>query len=134
MTKKRIRKTPEGYRSKAEGNFAKYLKAHKIKFLYEPEKFKYWQPETPRTYLPDFKIKDQLFIEFKGRFTASDRKKMLLVKDQWPEYEFRLVFMQDNPITKTSKTRYSDWAEKNGFKYHVGISLPQAWIKEFRDK
>lgn len=122
------KKTEKGYRSKAEERFAEYLKEQGIYFTYETLALNYEVVETKR-YFPDF-IFDDFIIEFKGRFTAFDRKKMLRVKEQHPDLDIRLVFMQDNPIRKGSKTRYSDWARKHGFKYHVGINLPKKWIKE----
>lgn len=123
------KKTEKGYRSKAEERFAEYLETQGIEFVYESHYLPY-QILEERKYWPDFLIKRSTYIEFKGRFTAADRKKMLRVKKAWPQLDIRLVFMQDNFLTKTSKTRYSDWARKYGFKYHVGISLPKKWIKE----
>jgi hypothetical protein len=127
----RRKKTPDGYRSKAEAKFAKFLKENGIKFAYEKTKFKYVKPASLHTYLPDFKCK-KTFIEFKGRFTPADRKKMILVRDQHPGLDIRLVFMQNNTLSKVSKTTYSDWAEKNDFIYHVGVSIPESWIKELK--
>jgi hypothetical protein len=40
------------------------------------------------------------------------------------------VFTNPNSrISKKSETRYSDWAERNGFKYAKGL-IPQSWIDE----
>lgn len=132
------------YRSGAEEQFAKYLKSKGLKFQYEPYSLSYSIKEV-RKYKPDFckkiewktmgsssPVDASVILEFKGRFTPSDRKKMLLVRDQYPYYDIRIVFQQDNKLSKKSKTRYSDWAKKNGFKYHVGISLPKEWLEELR--
>lgn len=120
------------YRSNSEAGFATYLRNHKIKFKYEPYKLKY-AITLYRKYLPDFVFKDgAIIVEFKGWFTASDRKKMLAVRDANPEIDIRLVFEKDNYLSKHKKGRYSDWAKENGFKYHVGISLPKEWVEEFK--
>lgn len=126
MTKKK----KVAYRSKAEAKFAEYLKENNIYFEYETIVLPYEVQEI-RKYTPDF-VLDDFIIEFKGKFDTDARKKMKLIKKQYPDKDIRLVFMQDNRITKTSKTRYSDWARKNGFKYHIGISLPKEWIKELQ--
>jgi hypothetical protein len=71
-------------------------------------------PEQNRSYLADFNTKKVIF-ETKGRLTSDDRKKMLLVKEQNPEYTIVMVFSQPgNKIRKGSKTTYIDWCEKNG--------------------
>ena len=124
-----------GYRSMAEVKFAADLKAKKIKFDYEPEKFQYIPPA--KNYTPDFRIKKRkrsggyMYIEFKGNFKGSDRTKMLLVKRDHPEMDLRLVFMKaDNRLNRNSKTTYAKWCDKNGFKWADGGVLPDAWAKE----
>lgn len=85
-----------------------------------------------KTYKPDFIIrgnKHEIVIEAKGLFDAEDRRKHREVKEQYPEYDIRFVFYRDSKISKKSKTRYSGWCEKNGFKYAIG-SVPDEWIKE----
>lgn len=100
---------------------------------YEPVKLPFIQPQANRGYIPDFRYvgSDNVYIECKGRFTAADRKKMLLVKEQHPNLIFRLLFQNASVrLTKKSKTTYADWAEKHGFEwcdYRRGI--PKAWLK-----
>lgn len=120
------------YRSGAEAEFAAWLKNNKVKFKYEPFKLKY--PVVYfRRYLPDFVLKDdKMVIEFKGWFTAGDRKKLIAVRKEYPDLDIRIVFEKDNWMTKKHKDRYSDWAKKNGFKYHIGISLPEEWMRELK--
>lgn len=81
------------------------------------------------TYKPDFVLPNGIFIETKGRFTGPDRAKHLLVRKQHPELDIRLLFMSNNKLHPGSKTRYLDWAEKNGFKAAVG-DVPQEWLDE----
>ena len=78
-------------------------------------------------YLPDFRI-GKMYIECKGRFTAADRKKMRLVKEHNPKKDIRLLFMSNNKLNPRSKTRYSDWAEKNGFKWAIK-RIPEEWLE-----
>lgn len=78
--------------------------------------------------MPDFALTNGVLIECKGRLTAADRKKLLLVKKQHPRLDLRLLFQFDNKLSPRSKTRYSTWAEKNGFEWAVG-SIPRGWLR-----
>ena len=87
-----------------------------------------YRVEETRKYLPDFVIDKTIVVECKGRLTAADRKKLLLVKKQHPGVDLRLLFQYDNKLSTKSKTRYSNWAEKNGIPYAVE-SIPRSWIR-----
>ena len=119
------------YRSGFERRFASYLVSQGICFDYERDKIPYIVPPKERKYLVDFTTCG-IYIETKGRLTSADRKKYLQVKESNPDIDLRFVFQKDNRIYKGSKTYYSDWAEKNGFKYHVGCSLPDEWLEEIK--
>lgn len=99
---------------------------------YESEKLQYF---VPGTYTPDFIIefKDgrKMYIETKGYFKYTDRKKMEAVREANPDLDIRLLFMRDSPscLGKGSKTRPSEWCEKYNFKYSIG-ELPVEWFKE----
>lgn len=83
-------------------------------FSYEAKRLPY---TIAHTYLPDF-INEQTreIVEAKGRFTASDRQKMLAVKLAHPDYKITIVFQNPTlPINKGSKTTYASWCDKNGF-------------------
>ena len=116
------------YKSKFEQSFADDLKRREINFKYEPVKFPYI---LEKNYIPDFILEGYDFIiETKVYFTPADRAKLLAVRKMNPKVDIRLVFM--NPYTKInskSKTRYSDWCDKNGFKW-ANKNIPQAWLKE----
>ena len=104
------------YRSKFESQFAAVVVGKSVK--YETDKIKYEIPASKHTYTPDFTLAPNVYIETKGRFVASDRKKHLLIKKQHPEITILFVFMNArNTITKTSKTTYADWAKQNDFQY-----------------
>lgn len=111
------------YRSNFESLVHASLKGKNSKVTYETHKFKY---TVERTYTVDFTLhgKKLIFIESKGRFTSADRTKLLTIKKQYPNIDIRLLFQQDNWLTKQKKQRYSDWASKNGFKYSIWPRLP----------
>ena len=102
------------YRSQFEANFARNLRERKITSLYEQDKIQYIP--KPRTYTPDFYIKEgDFYVETKGRFFATDRTKHLLIKEQHPDIDIRFVFLNaKNRLDKRSRTTYAQWCEKNG--------------------
>lgn len=130
------------YRSRLEEKVAKQLADSSLPFTYESVKIPYTVPERNAKYTPDFVIpyasgEDEVktcFIESKGRFrTAAERQKLLLVKEQYPELDLRLVFQNANlPIYKGSKTTYAQWAESNGFPYADKGTIPDTWLKEMK--
>lgn len=106
--------------------------------IYECIKLPYSYVEK-RMYTPDFyiggtfkydskKFKDRI-IEIKGYFPPEDRKKMLKVRENYPDSFIGIVF--SNPlktISKQSRTTYEAWAIKNNF--YVGSKLiPEEWLK-----
>ena len=123
------------YRSKLEERVAKQLTDSGLEFGYETLKISYTVPQRPAKYTPDF-IVGSTIIEAKGRFrTAADRQKLLLVKEQYPELDLRLLFQNANlPIYKGSKTTYRQWAETNGFLWADKGTIPQSWLSELKAK
>ena len=106
-------------RSGLEDKFEAELQKRGVEYRYEPFNLDYIVPETKRKYKPDFVVeKEKIIFETKGRLTSDDRKKMLLVKEQHPEYRIIMVFGKPfNTLSKKSKTRYSDWCDKNGIEW-----------------
>jgi len=97
---------------------------------YEPDRLKFKQPEAIRTYIPDWKVKDKVYIETKGKLTVEDRKKMIWVKEQYPDHTFYLFFQNARvKLRKGSKTSYGDWATKAGFMWSdLRDGLPPEWL------
>lgn len=117
-----------GFKSGLEETISSQINGRGIDVKYESEKIPYIIPASTHTYNPDFKLPNGIFVETKGRFVAADRKKHLLVKSQNPELDIRFVFSNSkNKITKSSKTSYGDWCDKNGFKYSDKI-IPEDWF------
>ena len=134
--------TEDSFISKELQEKSGYLQIYKSKFeekvrkllpdsvSYEPDKLKFKQPEITRTYIPDWKVKDKVYIETKGKLTSEDRKKMLWVKEQYPDYTFYIFFQNARvKIRKGSKTSYGDWATKVGFEWSdLRDGLPNDWL------
>jgi len=128
-----------GKRSMGEVIFEhEYLTGIKPIVEYERDTFEYKVEET-HTYTPDFtvelarptkKTKGKVFyIEYKGVLDRPTRKKMLLIKKQYPTLDIRIVFQRGkNKIYKGSKTTYMDWANKHGFPC-ADNEVPKSWLK-----
>lgn len=100
------------FKSKFEEDIAKLYHLEKA---YEVEKISY---TLLNGYTPDFKLKDNVFLECKGFFKPSDRRKMLEVKNQHPNTTFIMYFQNSQvKLTKKSKTTYGDWCDKQGIKW-----------------
>ena len=116
------------FRSAFEFNFATFLDKEQIPYEYETIKFRY-QPKK-KTYTPDFYLPDyRMYIETKGRFVTEDRAKHLLMKEQYPDLDIRLVFQNaKEKLYKGSKTSYGEWCDQHGLKYAEG-EMPLSWRK-----
>lgn len=118
-----------GFRSGFEMEVADQMEDEGVEYEYEPEDSKLkWTPKE-KTYLPDFRLKNKILIETKGRLTALDKQKILAVRSQHPDKDLRVVFAADNKLSPRSKMRYSDWARKNGIPYAIG-GVPREWAEE----
>jgi len=119
-----------GYRSGFEHKVSEKLTESKIKFGYEVTQIQYVKPQTSHKYTVDFTLPNGILIETKGRWVLEDRKKHLLIKNQHPELDIRLVFQ--NPkgkIRKGSKTTYADFCIKHDILW-ADKEIPLSWIGE----
>lgn len=119
-----------GFRSGLEESIADQLESMGTPYTFEEHKLKYEKPARVASYTPDFVLPNGIVIESKGRFVTADRQKHILVKKQHPNVDIRFVF--SNPrqrISKTSKTTYAMWCEKQGIQYAKGL-IPSSWIAE----
>lgn len=119
------------YRSRLEDRLADQMEDHEVPFAYEKTRFEYTVPAREAKYTPDFHLNGKFFIEGKGwPFEAVDRQKMVLVKEQHPDLDLRIVFEKaHNPIYKGSKTTFAQWAESHGFKW-ADKCIPDEWLEE----
>jgi hypothetical protein len=120
-----------GFRSGLEDTVATQIKvATGSPAAYEQEKIEYLKPARKAKYTPDFRLKNGIFVETKGRFTADDRQKHRLIKEQHPSLDIRFVFQNSRArITKNSNTTYADWCQKYGFQYADKL-IPADWFRE----
>ena len=113
------------FKSKWEAEVARQIEERGYEVNYEKLKLKYIIPESEHTYTPDFEVGDWI-IEAKGKFDPQDRKKHLLLKEQYPEKKILLIFLNANQrLSKKSKTTYAQWCEKNGIHWqHRKLVIP----------
>lgn len=134
MARQRWKKKHKGVtlRSGLEKRTAEYLDSMSTAYEYETVTLEYVVPAKKHKYKPDFILANGIIVECKGRFDAATRQKMSLVIEQNPDKDIRLLFMRDNTISRSSKTRYSDWCDKRGIKYHVSANgeIPKEWLNE----
>jgi hypothetical protein len=118
------------FKSKLEERVWEVLKKQYPQVKYEPDKFKYIQPEVTRTYTPDFRTgRRKVYLEAKGKLDLETRKKMLWFKECNPDIRIIFLFQNsDNKITKRSKTTYAMWAEENGFEW---LDFRRNWLDAY---
>jgi hypothetical protein len=76
----------------------------------------------------------RIVIQQKGRFVTSDRQRLVLLKQQHPSIEFRLVFSNSKQrISSTSPTTYAMWAQRYGFPFFDKVPS-KAWIAELQGR
>jgi hypothetical protein len=144
MSKPALKLEPS-YRSGLEKTIAQQLEDAGLSFDYEKMKLEYNIPARVAKYTPDFKV-GKIVIESKGAFgygpnrfaggdPAKERQKLILVKQQHPDIDLRIVFQRaSTKIYKNSPTTYAAWATANGFKWSDKGTIPPEWIKEMKEQ
>ena len=137
MARRPIKRKPK-LRSFFEDKGKDFLERMSTNFGYEVTKLPY-----ELNYVVDFTLLSKkdghpIYLEFKGYFSPEDRRKMKAVRKANPLLDIRFVFMRDNPLTKGSKTKYSDWCKKNGYPLvHIvgkdSLIIPKDWLKECQE-
>ena len=113
-------------RSTLEKEVAAILNRLKLDYTYEEDKLPY---VIEHKYIPDFRVGD-VYLECKGWFKSTDRRKMLAVKKSHPDLDIRFVFQSPyNKLSKRSKTTYAMWAEKHNFPWCASYAIPISWLK-----
>ena len=115
------------FRSGFELEFARYLNKNDIEYEYERDKIEFIV--DPKTYCPDFYLKDYgFYIETKGRLTTPDRVKHLYIKKQHPDIDIRFVFINSKKkLYKGSLTTYAKWCDRHSFLYADRV-IPKDWL------
>jgi len=130
-SKSKIRRNArkKGYRSGFELTISEQLNKANVPIAYEDTAIEYIKPATKHKYTIDFRLPNGILIEAKGRWTLEDRKKHLLVKEQNPELDIRIIFQSPrNKIRKGSKTTYADYCDKHGIQW-AEKTIPESWLK-----
>lgn len=119
-----------GYRSQLEVAVAELLAECPGGCIYEPLRIPY-EIHTYAHYTPDWILpKQAIILEAKGEFKTSDRQKMLIIKQQYPELDIRILLGSPGTrIGTTSTTTYAMWCEKNGFPWCGAKGIPPEWLK-----
>jgi hypothetical protein len=103
-----------------------------VPFDFEQFYIKYVVPAREAKYTPDFVLRNGIIIETKGIWEVDDRKKHLLIREQYPTLDIRLVFSSSkSKIYKGSPTSYGDFCTKHGIPFADKL-IPLAWLKEKR--
>jgi hypothetical protein len=116
-----VKKKPLKLKSKFEQRFYDHVVALGIPVEYETTTLPY---RLDLLYKPDWKIRDGLFLETKGKFDYQERRKILSVKNQNPDADVRMVFMRNQKLYKGSKLTYGDWCDKHDIRWSVFPTLP----------
>lgn len=118
------------YRSGLEEKNMARLERMGVKAKYESFSIPYVIPASNHKYTPDALLPNGIIVEFKGLWESDDRKKHLLIRDQFPGLDIRIVFSSSrSKIYKGSPTSYGAWAEKHGIKFADKL-IPAEWLKE----
>tara|TARA_R100001591_G_C4336288_1_gene179516 strand:- start:407 stop:808 length:402 start_codon:yes stop_codon:yes gene_type:complete len=129
ISKARAAAIKHGYRSGFEHKVADQLTESNTGFEYETTVIDYIKPETHHKYTVDFTLPNGILVETKGRWILEDRKKHLLIKEQHPELDIRIVFQSaKGKIRKGSKTTYADFCDKHGIVW-ADKEIPKDWLK-----
>ena len=127
-SKLRANAIKHGYRSGFEHKVSDRLSEAKVPYGYEDTVISYIKPETKHTYTIDFTLPNGILVETKGRWVLEDRKKHLLIKQQHPELDIRMVFQSARTkIRKGSKTSYGDFCDKHGILW-AEKNIPDSWL------
>jgi hypothetical protein len=131
------------YRSEPEEDVAAQLEAAGVRFDYEGVKVPYTIPAREAVYIADFPCSGtNIIIEVKGHFggkidmkrrSAENRQKMILLKEQHPELDIRILFdkrSHNTKLYKGSKTTQGQWATDHGFTWATGAKVPEAWLAD----
>ena len=134
-SRRRFRGIAAGYRSGLEEDTGDELKSLGIPYEYESVKLEYVVPQRTSKYTPDFKLPKPggfFLLETKGLWVTADRQKHILIKQQHPNVDLRILFQNANSkLYKGSKTTYGAFATKHGLVW-AHKRIPDEWIDEMK--
>src|SRR5574338_809632 len=98
------------YKSRWEETVAGQIEKLGYPVVYEEYRIQYEIPSSLHWYTPDFQLPSGWYVEAKGKFDRADRKKHLLIKEQYPKLKIIILFQNANQrIAKRSNTTYGQW-------------------------
>ena len=114
------------FKSKLEERVASLLEGLGVSYEYESNKVPYI---IQHHYVPDFVLPNHVYLETKGYWAPSDRRKILAVVRDNPDLDLRMVFQAPyNTISKKSKTTYAQWCEKHNIPWTSYHDIPLEWL------
>ena len=114
------------FRSKLEEKVANLLEGLGGSYEYEHAQVPYI---IQHHYVPDFVLPNHVYLETKGYWAPSDRRKILAVVRDNPDLDLRMVFQAPyNTISKKSKTTYAMWCDKHAIPWTSFHSIPLDWL------
>ena len=114
------------FKSKLEERVASLLEGLGVSYEYESNKVPYI---IQHNYIPDFVLPNHVYLEAKGYWAPSDRRKILAVVRDNPDLDLRMVFQAPyNTISKKSKTTYAQWCEKHDIPWAAYHDIPLEWL------
>ena len=117
---------PIKFRSKLEERVASLLEGLGVSYEYEHAQVPYI---IQHHYVPDFVLPNHVYLETKGYWAPSDRRKILAVVRDNPDLDLRMVFQAPyNTISKKSKTTYAKWCEKHNIPWASFHNIPIDWL------
>lgn len=130
--------------SKHECNVVQELINSGVDFEYEPETISYRTKVRngtcdscgesdvyqERSYTPDIRFANGIYLEVKGKFTPQKRTLMRAFVKCNPELDLRFVFQNNGYLTKAKKTSFVEWAHQIGCEATVGKAVPSQWYDQ----
>tara|TARA_B110000003_G_C16479679_1_gene469057 strand:- start:288 stop:641 length:354 start_codon:yes stop_codon:yes gene_type:complete len=114
------------FRSGLEEKVAALFDELGVIYEYESTKIPY---VIQHNYTPDFLLANGIYLETKGYWDASDRRKIKAVKTLHPEIDLRMVFQSPyNTISKRSKTTYAQYCDKLSIPWTSFTNIPIDWL------
>ena len=114
------------FRSGLEEQIAKLLTGLGVTYEYESCKVPYI---IQHHYHPDFILPNHVYLEAKGYWSATDRRKIAAVKKDNPDLDIRMVFQSPyNKISKRSKTTYAQWCDRHDIPWTHFHDIPLDWL------
>ena len=123
---------PGLYKSGFESRFQEACVKEGWSLPYEQDRIRYTIPAKQHIYTPDFTVTKDVYIETKGIWSATDRKKALFIKEQFPHVKILYVLYRDQRLFKSSSTTYLEWAQKQGLKCCT-FADDRTWKQFIRD-